>query len=104
MNSDKIIQTIRKVILKYLPGSTIQLYGSRAGSEYDDASDYDIMVITSRKLDHKQISDYKSFIRKELAAHLIPIDIIIVTDDQLPSISKLTNHIVNEALSTGIAL
>ena len=104
MNPDKHIQIIREVVLKHLPGSNIRLFGSRAGDDYCDASDYDIMVITPQNLNHDQVSDYKSLIRKELANHLVPIDIIIVSKDQLPSISMLTNHIVNEAISTGLSI
>jgi len=104
MNPDKNIQIIRQVVLKHLPGSTLRLFGSRAGNDYCDASDYDIMVITPKNLNHDQVSDYKSLIRKELASHLIPIDVIIISKDQLPSISMLTNHIVNEAMSNGLTI
>ena len=104
MDPDKNIRMIRQVILKHMPGSSLRLFGSRAGEEYSDASDYDIMVITPHNLTYEQITDYKSAIRIELAKHLIPIDIIIVSDNQLPSISMLTNHIVNEALATGLTI
>lgn len=104
MKPDKYIQIIREVVLKYLPGSDLRLFGSRAGNNYCEVSDYDIMVITPQNLNHDQVSDYKSLIRKELANYLVPIDIIIVSKDQLPSISKLTNHVVNEAIATGLII
>ncbi len=104
MSSDTNIQIIREVVLEHLPGSVVRLFGSRAGDDYCDASDYDIMVIAPKKLNQDQISNYKSCIRKELADHLIPVDIIIVSKHQLPSISRLTNHIVHEAITNGLTI
>ena len=104
MNPDTNIQIIRNVVLKHLPGSTIKLFGSRAGNAHCDASDYDIMVIVPQSLSQEQISSCKSKIRKELAIYLIPIDVIVVLKEQLPAISQLTNHIVHEAMAGGFTI
>ena len=62
------------------------------------------MVIVPQSLSQEQISNCKSEIRKELAIYFIPIDVIIVLEDQLPAISQLTNHIVHEAMASGFTI
>jgi predicted nucleotidyltransferase len=58
------------IIRKHLPDSEIILYGSRARGEAKDDSDYDILVITEGKKDHK----IKNVIYDELS------DIFMETD------------------------
>jgi len=104
MNKDTNILLIRQIILKYFSDSELKLFGSRSTNNFSVLSDYDVIVITPEKFALDKIRDYKSKIRKELAVYMIPIDIVVVSEKELPSISMLTNHIINEALSKGISI
>ena len=99
-NNDKITNTI----LKFLPGSRIILFGSRASGGYSNESDYDVLAITPEDINNIELRKIKSQIRKELAKMLIPIDIIITSEKELPHQTIFTNHIVKEALTKGIAM
>jgi predicted nucleotidyltransferase len=80
------------------------LFGSRARHEHTDDSDYDLMIITKDFHDQKQVRFYKSLIRKKLAHNHIPVDIIIQSKAEVESKSKITGHIVRQALKEGIPL
>ncbi|HPI31214.1 MAG TPA: nucleotidyltransferase domain-containing protein [Bacteroidales bacterium] len=102
--NDNKLPLIREVVLKYLPNSRVILFGSRASDKYDARSDYDVMAVTPYNLSIDDIKAIKPKIRRDLALFHIPIDIIIATESEVVKTSVLTNHIFNEALSTGIAI
>ena len=101
---DKNIVNIRDLILSRLPDAKIKLFGSRAIGNNVATSDYDILIISPSYLSVSEIKKIKSILRKELARLFIPIDIVLINEDDVKVKALLTNHIVNEALLHGIEL
>lgn len=104
LNEDSNIVIIKEVISKLLPDSKVMLFGSRALGTFSDKSDYDVLVIIKDNIHLTEKLKLKSQIRKELAMHLIPVDIFIESKEEVSLISLLTNHVVNEAILTGVAI
>ena len=103
-SNDLNIKLIREVIEGFLPGARIILFGSRAKNNFDDRSDYDVLAILQSEMDKDAIREIKQSIRRNLAEERIAIDIVVTTDAEIKRISELTNHIVNEALATGVEI
>ena len=104
LNKDQNIVIIKEVILKLLPDSKVMLFGSRALGTFSDNSDYDVLVINKNNLQIAEKLKLKAQIRKEHAMHLIPVDIFIESEEEVSLLTVLTNHIVNEAILTGVAI
>jgi uncharacterized protein len=104
LKKDQNIIIIKEVILKLLPESKVMLFGSRALGTFSKKSDYDVLVIIKDNILLTEKLKLKSQIRKELSMHLIPVDIFIESEEEVSLISLLTNHIVNEAILTGVAI
>ena len=104
IESDNNIAIIHQTVLKYFPDARIILFGSRAKGMYDLRSDYDVMAITHGDMNMDEVREIKQNIRRDLAEERIAIDIVVTTDAEVKRISELTNHIVNEALATGVEI
>lgn len=102
--ADPKINLIHEVIQRFLPGARIILFGSRAKGIYDIRSDYDVMAIIHEDMNKDEIRGMKQNIRGDLAEERIAIDIFVTSDAEIKRISELTNHIVNEALATGVEI
>ncbi len=104
LNDDNKLLLIREVILKYLPASRIILFGSRARDKYDARSDYDVMAVAHENISELEKKALKPKIRRDLAEMLIPVDIILTTENEIKQKAVLTNHIINIALATGVSI
>ena len=104
LNNDNKLPVIREIISKHLPEAKIILFGSRAKGSFDERSDYDVLVTVHGNLASEEIKVIKPKIRSNLAEMLIPIDIIVTTENEVRQKVVLTNQIINEALATGIAI
>ena len=103
-SQDNNINVIRQIVLKYIPEASVILFGSRAKGNFDDRSDYDVMAIYHGEMRKDDMREIRQNIRKELAEERIAIDIVVTTDAEIKRISELTNHIINEALTTGVEI
>jgi len=101
---DPKIKLIHEVIQGFMPGSRIILFGSRAKNNFDERSDYDVLAIFHGEMNKDEIREIKQNIRRDLAEERIAIDIVVTTDAEIKRISELTNHIINEALATGVEI
>ena len=98
------LNLIRKLVNEILPGSRIILFGSRAKKDHSTDSDYDLMIVTKDTLGIGQKRAYQSQIRKNLAKHKIPADILIHSEEEIQSKKEITGHIVREIMNEGISL
>jgi uncharacterized protein len=98
------IKIIKESVNEFLPDSSIFLFGSRARHDFNDDSDYDLMVVTETAHENKELRLLKAMIRRKLAHNRIPADIIIQSKTQLESNKKVTGHIVRRVLKEGIPL
>lgn len=98
------IKIIRESVNEFLPDSAIFLFGSRARHDFNDDSDYDLMVVTENAHENKELRLLKAMIRRKLARNRIPADIIIQSKAELESNKKITGHIVRQVLKEGISI
>jgi len=98
------VKIIRDSVDEFLPGCSILLFGSRARNDYNEDSDYDLMIVTENAHESKEIRLLKALIRKRLAQNKIPADIIIQSNSEIEINKKITGHIVRQILKEGIPL
>lgn len=105
INNNNITLTIIKDLSKELfPNCRVILFGSRARLDNTGDSDYDFMIITKENIDIQQKRFYKSILRKKLATHKIPSDILIQSESELIIKKQITGHIVKEIIKEGVFL
>ncbi len=100
-NETKII---KQILLQFFPTCVILLFGSRARNDYTEDSDFDLLIITEKKISISEKRDYKAKIRKLLARRKIPADILIQSKQEIEEKQKITGHIVKQALKEGIQI
>ena len=103
-NNSNTLSIIRETASKFIPGSKILLFGSRARKDNSADSDYDFLVITRDTIDIRKKRILKSMMRKELAKYKIPADILIQSEDEINSKKEITGHILKQVLQEGVAL
>ncbi len=59
-NSENITQEIKKAVHQLVPDAKISLFGSRAGENYTDESDWDILIISDAKIEMEQKSKIRN--------------------------------------------
>ena len=87
-----------------LPGSRVILFGSRGREDFDNNSDYDIMVVSKKNLDIKEKRQYAGKIRKKLAVIGIPVDVLVRTEKDISYYGRKIGSVVKDAVRDGIAL
>jgi len=111
MRKDEILKKIKKEILKCfdeigIKMSQIILFGSRGKGNYNDLSDYDLLVIIENKVDLSIKKNIQRLIYNRLHK-LFPItsfDIIIKTKQEFEDEKSVVNTISNEGVLEGITL
>jgi predicted nucleotidyltransferase len=87
-----------------LPGSRVILFGSRALGNFDQYSDYDILVITGSRLSIKQKRKYAGRIRKKMAIMGMPVDVLVKTEEDVSYYKDKIGSVVRDAVRSGVAL
>ena len=103
-NKKETYGIIKNLATELFPGSRILLFGSRARLDYSDSSDYDFLIITKDTIDIHKKRFYKSLLRKKLAKHKIPADILIQSESELQVKKRITGHIIREIINEGISI
>ena len=102
MDKDENLLKIKAAIKNIFPDSKIILFGSRAGKDFDNRSDYDILVVVKQNLEIKEKRQYESVIRKKL--DFIPLDIIVKTEEDMEYFLDKIGSVVREAMKYGVNL
>jgi hypothetical protein len=103
-NDSNTFSIIKETAERIVPDSRVLLFGSRARHDNSSDSDYDFVVITRMTIDVRQKRNLKSQLRKELAKHKIPADILIQSESELKSKKRITGHILRQAAREGVDL
>ena len=82
----------------------IYLFGSRARGDFSSNSDYDILIVSQKKLGMKRKIKLFSLLRRLLAKKRYNVDIIIKSTDEVNYYKNKTGHIVRSALKEGIII
>ena len=103
-NKKETYGIIKKSANELFPNSRILLFGSRTRPDYSDSSDYDFLIITKDTIDIHKKRFCKSLLRKKLAKHKIPADILIQSESEIQVKKRITGHIIREIINEGISI
>ncbi len=99
---EKIKGTIKTIFeMKRISLKEIILFGSRARGDFDNLSDWDILVITRDSLTLKQKREIGHLIRKSLGKNLIPCDVIIKSECEINNRKNIPGSLIRTALMEG---
>ncbi len=105
----EILKEIKRVIIDVAKEMNIEidkviLFGSRARGDYREDSDWDILVVTKRKLDK---FSYFKFIRKItliLAKNGVDIQTLVIDKENFLRYSKSIGDIIYESAVKGVQI
>jgi predicted nucleotidyltransferase len=80
------------------------LFGSRARGDYNEFSDYDLLIIIKEDLSYPEKIILSEDIRNQMAKLLIPTDIIIKSKKEVENLKNRIGSIVSYSLEEGIIL
>ena len=104
MKNDKL----KKIIVKSIPGGVdfekIILFGSRARNDYNEDSDYDLLIVLKDKISQRKKIKLSTSIRQNLATNLIDADVILKQKSEIDYYKDKAGSVVRNALEEGVAL
>jgi predicted nucleotidyltransferase len=104
MREIKLIRETVKLVSKELgiPVVDVILFGSRARGNARPDSDWDILIVTAKKLDWKERLKLTGEIRKRLAKAGMALDILVISREDLSRLKDAKEYIYYYALREGI--
>jgi len=102
-------KTIKEQIMKSLDEmgisfESIILFGSRARGDYNEDSDYDILIVTEETFPFKEKIRISEAVRDRVVKLHIPSDIIIRSHEEVDYFRDKINSVVRDAIQEGIVL
>jgi len=109
MENQTDIDRIKEIISINLKNDGIEpfqvyLFGSRARGDFSSGSDYDIMIVSGKRLGMKKKIGLFTKLRRVLAKERYNVDIVIKSTDEVNYYKSKPGHIVRSALREGIIL
>jgi predicted nucleotidyltransferase len=109
MDNRTDIEKIKEIISSVLESERIStfetyLFGSRARGDFSSSSDYDIMIISKKKIAMKDKIKLFTKLRRTLAKKKYNVDIVIKSADEVNYYKDKIGHIVRSALNEGIVI
>lgn len=98
------IKIILLSTLKDIDYKQIILFGSRATGNNREDSDYDVLVIVDNRFNMEEIRKMECKIRKEMAAHLIDVDILVRTEQMINRYKNVSGTVIYEAMKEGVLI
>lgn len=80
------------------------LFGSRARGDFSEKSDYDILLVTRRKMGIKEKIKLFTKLTRVLAKQKYNVDIVIKSEEETKYYKSKIGHIVRSALNEGILI
>lgn len=98
------ILNIKQLIHQVIPyKKEIIFFGSRAGTDYNENSDYDILVIVHhKKTDRKELAAFQSKVKRLCARLGLDVDLIVRDSMHAKQMKNFPGNIINSALQTGV--
>lgn len=105
MNAETVFAAIKNTVLSYLPDAQILLFGSRARADFNEHSDYDILIITKETFAAKEKLNMESKISKSLVFLLgAPFDVILYSRNEFRLKKNVKGFILYHALKDSVEL
>jgi predicted nucleotidyltransferase len=96
---DLLKKTLSSVLCK-----RIILFGSHARGDATAGSDYDILIITEKPLQHSENYSTATELRRSLAQKNIDVDIIIKSEEEVETLKNIRGSLIRNALLEGVTL
>ncbi len=100
---EDIKNVILQIVSKYDYKSII-LFGSRARNDYEQNSDYDLLIIMQDNLELQKLRNIQREIRKELALNDIDADVLVKTQMIINDYKNKKGNVIYNALKEGVLL
>lgn len=104
---ENIMEEIKQIIYDCIGTYTIQniiLFGSRASGNYNEDSDYDILVVLNEDIENDIKIKLSCVITRELANNWVNADIIVKSQSELEKYKDCIGSVVREALRKGVVV
>ncbi len=108
-NKSSIEKIIKNIVEETIKESgyhleKVVLFGSRAKGNFDEDSDWDLLIVIKEDITRKEKLDLFSKISKKLAKHLIPCDLLIRSRKEVEKLKTYFHSVTKIALEEGIVL
>ena len=105
MSDKEISGIIKSTVHAFLPDARVLLFGSRALGNFNENSDFDLLIITKNNLPDKEKISWAGKIRKSLINTLhAPFDVILNSDQEVERKKEYPGHIIRWAMKDGVFL
>ncbi|HPN31678.1 MAG TPA: nucleotidyltransferase domain-containing protein [bacterium] len=98
------LSSIKSIISTIIDFTKIYLFGSRSREDYENESDYDLLIVIKQNITGYDRIKLMTEIRKKLAENKIDADIIIKTNEEINEYKNIPGHIVSIALNEGYTI
>ena len=95
---------IKEIVESRLPGAKVVLFGSRARGDFDEKSDYDLLIEIPEDISLKEKMNLTTKINKLLVDHDVVADVIIQSRREVERKKNYFGSVVREAIKNGIEL
>jgi uncharacterized protein len=96
-----VLDTLSKLDVKVLK---ILLFGSRARNDFQEDSDWDLLIILKNQATRDEKNDISYQIRRALAKLLISSDVIVRSQSEINKYTRRVNSVTKTAIEEGIPL
>ncbi len=103
-DNHNIVRLIKAIAIGYFPDGEVMLFGSRSRNDASVDSDYDILIVTDRKLSSQEKISYRTKIRKDLLKEEIRSDILIQNREDIEKKKNLPGHIIRSIIKDAVML
>jgi predicted nucleotidyltransferase len=105
MTKQSTYEIIRSTVETIVPGARILLFGSQAKGTADKHSDYDIVILTKRKMEREKRLDALELVHKKLVKSIhAPVDVLMNSEREAKVNQTLPGHIIQTAFREGVFL
>jgi predicted nucleotidyltransferase len=98
VTQEKVQAAIEKIVAISQPRKII-LFGSYVHGNTHADSDLDVLVVTKRPVENPRKESIR--IRRELRGIMMPMDILVISEDRLQELAEVPGLIYREALRSG---
>ena len=98
---------IKEIITEALNGYNIEkiiLFGSRARGDYNEDSDYDVLVVIKEEIEWINREDIAALIRRKFAQMDIDVDILIRTSLYVDNTKDEIGNVISYAVEEGVEI
>lgn len=103
MEQTQQIKAIKETATGILPGCRVLLFGSRARGDYNEHSDFDILVVVD-EINPKEKRSYAAQIRKALVEKGILSDVLVFTEYDVRIKQHFLGHVLHYAIPEAKAI